>query len=97
MSLFLEEAHLLTLEELECPLLGHIAELLELLNRLEASSVLALADDATGPCLHKVLLLQTTGGVVCSTMPNLSLAANSRNLRAAIHVVPVLACVHFYY
>ena len=59
--------------------------------------MLALADDATCPGLHQVPLLEATGGVVCSSMPNLCLAANSRNLGAAIHVVPVLACVHFYY
>ncbi len=52
MSLFLEEAHLLTLEELESTLLGDIAELLELLNGLETGGMLALADDASSPGSH---------------------------------------------
>jgi len=82
-SLFLEEALLLTLEELECPLLGDIAELLELLNRFETGRMLTLADNATGPGSHQVLLLETTGGMVCSTMPNLGLAANCWDLCAA--------------
>jgi hypothetical protein len=86
---------LLPLEQLESTLLGDVAEFLQLLNRLEASGMFPLADNAAGPGLHKVLLLETTGGVVRSTMPNLGLASNCRCLCAAC--LPVLACVHFYY
>ena len=71
------------LKQFEGTLLGDIAELLQLLNRLEASGMFPLANNATGPGLHEVLPLETTGGVVCSTMPYLGLAANSCNLSAA--------------
>ena len=91
------EVRLLPLEQLECPLLSDITKLLELLNRLEASGMFPLADDATSPGLHEVLPLEATGGVVSTTMPNLGLASNCRGLRSASHVVPVLTCVHFYY
>jgi hypothetical protein len=77
---------LLLLKELERALLGDIARLLELLDRLLARGVLLLGNDATLLGLHQVLLGQATGSVLGRAVPHLRLGANSGHL-AAHHVV----------
>ena len=77
---------LLLLKELEGALLGHVARLLELLESLEARSVLLLGNDAT-------LLGQATGSVLGRSVPDLGLRA-SRHHRATFLLI--LASIHLY-
>jgi len=81
----------LLFEQLERALLGDIARLLELLDRLLARGVLLLGNDAALLGLHQVLLGQATGSVLGRAVPHLRLGANSGHL-AAHHVV--LAHIH---
>jgi hypothetical protein len=60
-------------EELESTLLGYIALAAEGLNPLEADGVLALAYNATLACLHKILLGESTGSVLSSSVIYLGL------------------------
>ena len=84
---------LLLLKELEGALLGHVARLLELLESLEARSVLLLGNDATLLGLHEVLLGQATGSVLGRSVPDLGLRA-SRHHRATFLLI--LASIHLY-
>ena len=76
---------LLLLEELERALLGDVASLLQLSQRLLARRVLALGYNATLARLHQVLLDQATGSVLGGAVPDLSLGADRWELRAAVH------------
>jgi hypothetical protein len=92
---------LLLLKKLEGTLLGDITSLLELLESLEASSVFLLGNDATLSGLHQILLGQTTGSVLGSSVPDLGLGASSNHLTTGLdilasHVSRVGVRVHFY-
>ena len=80
----LKEGALHLLEELERALLGDVAELTQLGDRLLASRVLLLADDAARLRLHQVTLLQATGRVLRRAVENLRLAADRSNLAAVL-------------
>jgi hypothetical protein len=82
---------LLLLEELERALLGDVALLLQLCQRLLARGVLALGYNATLARLHQVLLDQATGSVLGGAVPDLRLGADRWDLRAARHLAR--ACV----
>lgn len=77
---------LLLLKKLECSLLGDIARLLQLLERLQPRSMLSLGYDAALSGLHQVLLGQPTGSVLGRAVPHLGLRARCHSLAAA-HVV----------
>lgn len=77
---------LLLLEELERALLGDVASLLQLRQRLLARGVLALRYNAPLARLHQVLLDQATGSVLGGAVPDLRLGADRWELRAATHV-----------
>ncbi len=91
-------AHTL-LEELESTLLGHVAHLLQLLDRLQTGRMLLTADDATSLGLHQVLLGEAAGRVMCGAVEHLGLGANgdlSATALAILTSVTVLTCVcHF--
>jgi len=92
----LKEDALHLLEELERALLGHVAHLTQPRDRLLASSVLFLADDATRLCLHQVALLEAAGRVLRRAVEHLRLAADRSNLAAvliAIVIVIVAAAI----
>ena len=76
---------LLLLEELERALLGDVALLLQLRQRLLARGVLAFGYNATLARLHQVLLDQATGSVLGGAVPDLRLRADRWELRAAVH------------
>jgi len=78
---------LLLLKKLEGALLGDIASLLQLLERLLARGVLLLGHDAALLGLHQVLLGQTTGSVLGRAVPDLRLGANSRHLTASLDIL----------
>jgi hypothetical protein len=78
---------LLLLEELERALLGDVASLLQLRQRLLARGVLALRYNAPLARLHQVLLDQATGSVLGGAVPDLRLRADRWELRAATHVL----------
>ena len=83
---------LLLLEELERALLGDVASLLQLRQRLLARGVLTLRYNAPLARLHQVLLDQATGSVLGGAVPDLRLRADRWELRAAVHAhVHVLA------
>jgi hypothetical protein len=84
---------LLLFEKLKRALLGDIASLLELLERLLARRVLLLRHDAALAGLHQILLDQPTGSVLGRAVPNLRLRANRRHL-AASHVLASVHCVY---
>jgi hypothetical protein len=65
------------LEQLERTLLGLVALAGEVLQSLLASHHLLATHNAAMLVLDEVLLLQTTGGVLSSTVENLGLGANS--------------------
>ncbi len=65
----------LLLEELERALLGLVAGLHQVLERLLAEGVLLPADDAT-LVLHQILLGQAAGSLLCSSVPNACLGAD---------------------
>lgn len=65
------------LEQLEGALLGHVAELAELQDGLLASGLLAAAYNATALGLDQILLVETTGSVLGSSVENLGLGADS--------------------
>lgn len=98
---------LLLLEELERALLGDVASLLQLRQRLLARGVLTLRYNAPLARLHQVLLDQATGSVLGGAVPDLSLGADRWELRAAVHarahvlastvVTVVTAGVHLLY
>ena len=95
---------LLLLEQLERALLGDVASLLQLCQRLLARGVLALGYNATLARLHQVLLDQATGSVLGGAVPDLRLRADRWDLRAASHVhahvlasTVVAAAVHLLY
>ena len=75
------------LEELERALLGNIAQLAEAHDRLLARRVLLLAHDAPLLRLHQVLLLQTAGRVLGSSVENLRRAAH-RDHAAVLLAIP---------
>jgi len=85
-SLLLEKLELLRrcrsllLKELKRALLGNIARLLQLLQRLLASRVLLLADDAALASLHEIALCQAAGRVLGRAMPDLGLRSYRRHL-----------------
>jgi len=70
----------LLLEKLERALLGNIARLLQLLQRLLASRVLLLAHDAALAGLHEIALCQAAGRVLGRAMPDLGLCSYRRHL-----------------
>ena len=79
----LEKAALLALrraavlvEEAECALLRLVALPGKILERLAASGHLAAADNPAVLVLNKVLLLETAGGVLRRTVPDLRFRAN---------------------
>ena len=76
---------LLLLEQLERALLGDVASLLQLRERLLARGVLTLRYNAPLACLHQVLLDQATGSVLGGAVPDLRLRADRWELRAAVH------------
>jgi hypothetical protein len=84
---------LLLLKELEGALLGNIARLLELAERLEARGVLLLGHNATLLGLHEILLGQPTGSVLGRSVPDLGLGASSNHSAA---ILLILASIHFY-
>lgn len=90
---------LLLLEELERALLGYVASLLQLRQRLLARGVLTLRYNAPLARLHQVLLDQATGSVLGGAVPDLSLGADRWELRAATHVLAssVVNSVHLLY
>lgn len=90
---------LLLLEELERALLGDVASLLQLSQRLLARGVLTLRYNAPLARLHQVLLDQATGSVLGGAVPDLSLGADRWELRAATHVLAssVVNSVHLLY
>ena len=90
---------LLLLEELERALLGYVASLLQLRQRLLARGVLTLRYNAPLARLHQVLLDQATGRVLGGAVPDLSLGADRWELRAATHVLAssVVNSVHLLY
>ena len=90
---------LLLLEQLERALLGDVASLLQLSQRLLARGVLALGYNAPLARLHQVLLDQATGSVLGGAVPDLSLRADRWELRAASHVLAsiVVNSVHLLY
>lgn len=90
---------LLLLEELERALLGDVASLLQLRQRLLARGVLALRYNAPLARLHQVLLDQATGSVLGGAVPDLRLRADRWELRAASHVLAsiVVNSVHLLY
>ncbi len=65
------------LEQLEGALLGLVALAGQVLQSLLASSHLLATDNAAMLVLDEILLLQTTGGVLGSSVENLGLGANS--------------------
>lgn len=69
----------LLLHDLKRAFLGLVSSINQMLERLLAKSMLLLADDTT-LVAHQILLLQTTGCVLGVTIPDLRLAADSRNL-----------------
>ena len=90
---------LLLLEQLERALLGDVASLLQLRQRLLARGVLALRYNAPLARLHQVLLDQATGSVLGGAVPDLRLRADRWELRAATHVLAssVVNSVHLLY
>lgn len=78
---------LLLLEKLKRALLGDIASLLQLLERLLARGVLLLGHDAALAGLHQILLDQPTGSVLGRSVPNLRLRANRRHLATSLNVL----------
>ena len=90
---------LLLLEELERALLGYVASLLQLRQRLLARGVLTLRYNAPLARLHQVLLDQATGSVLGGAVPDLRLGADRWELRAATHVLAssVVNSVHLLY
>ena len=73
---------LAALEQLEGALLGLVASLDEILERLLAERVLLLADNATLLGLHEVGLHQAAGRVLGRAMEDHGLRANGRRLRS---------------
>ncbi len=65
----------LLLEQLERALLGLVAGLHQVLERLLAEGVLLPADDAT-LVLHQILLCQAAGSLLRRSVPNACLAAD---------------------
>ncbi len=65
------------LEQLEGTLLGLVALAGQVLQSLLAGSHLLATDNAAMLVLNEILLLQTTGGVLGSSVENLGLGANS--------------------
>jgi len=87
----------LLFEQLEGSLLGDIARLLQLLERLEARGVLLLGHDAALASLHQVLLGQATGSVLGRSVVDLGLGANRYNLATALDILAShVRGVHFY-
>ena len=70
----------LLLEQLERALLGLVAGLDEILQRLLAQRVLLLADNAPLARLHQILLLQATGRVLGRSVIHLRLAADCNHV-----------------
>ena len=92
---------LLLSEKFKCSLLGNISGLLELLESLETGGVFTLGNNATLLSLHQILLGETTGSVLSSSVPDLRLGANSHHsttLLLLLLLVLVLTGVvdHFY-
>ncbi len=81
---------LMLLEEFECPLLGDEAQLLEFLDRLEASAVLLTAHNAADLRLHEILLGEPTACVVGGAVKHLSLRADGGH-SATVHSLAILA------
>ncbi len=74
-----------------------------MLESLEASGVFTLGNDATLLGLHQILLGETTGSVLGSSMPDLRLGANSHHSTTILVIVLVLILLiltsvvdHFY-
>lgn len=93
----LEETTLLTagdttvlIEQTEGTLLGLVALASQVLQGLLASGHLATAHDAAMLVLNEVLLLQTTGRVLSSTVENLGLGTNSDHLGHLISDAAIL-------
>lgn len=84
------------LKKLEGTLLGYIAQLLELLDCLQAGSVLPAADDATDLGLHQILLREATGRMMGGAVEYLGLGADS-DLGSTIHGLAsaILTFCHF--
>lgn len=78
-------------KEAELALLGDVAKLTQRLDGLLARSLLTTADNATTLGLHQVLTRQTTGSVLGSSVPDLSLCSNSGDLATSLNIVAVLA------
>ena len=97
---------LLLLKKLERALLGHITGLLQLLQGLQARSMLLLGHDAALASLHQVLLGQATGSVLGRAVPHLGLRAYRDHLTTGlviltshvrrIHRVRIGIGIHFY-
>jgi len=83
----------LLLKKFKSALLGNIARLLELAERLEARGVLLLGHDAALLGLHQILLGQATGSVLGRSVPDLGLGASSHHSAA---ILLILASIHFY-
>ena len=79
----------LLLEELERTLLGLVAGLHQILERLLAEGVLLPADDAT-LVLHEILLRQAAGSLLRRSVPNACLGANfTRSSRCHSTIVSI--------
>jgi hypothetical protein len=75
------------LKKLEGALLGDIARLLELGERLLACGVLLLRHNAALASLHQVLLGEPTGSVLGRTVPHLGLRASRHHLATRLHIL----------
>ena len=91
------------MEKLEGALLGLVALGVKTLESLLARGVLLLADDATLLSLHQILLGESTGSVLGSSVEHLGLGAhgdhlstNHRGVVAVIIVAILTSGVHFY-
>jgi hypothetical protein len=92
-TLLLTGAGAVLLEEAEGTLASLVALAGQELQGLLAGEHLATADDAAVLVLDEVLLLETTGGVLGSTVENLGLGTDSDHLGHLIHwatIFPVL-------
>ena len=65
----------------ERALLGLVPLCRQVLEGLAPSGLLAAANNASVLVVHKVLLVQATGGVFCCAVENLGLGSNCRNVR----------------
>jgi hypothetical protein len=88
----LSNSILYLLKQLERALLRDISKLTQTLDRLQASRVLLLADNAALLRLHQVLLRKPTGRVLSRAVENLRSAARRQHISTLL--LTVLACSH---